>query len=102
MMRQGAYRPMPSVISAPRRKLIAMPSWSFVPVSASAVPAGTARPSADITISPAATSSAAPIPTWMFRRGQPGNYRCPKPRADNRRQDQQRTRVRKSTSTMVT
>ena len=63
---QGAYMPMPSVISAPRTKLPARPSDELhaLQVERAAV-ACRRRPGCATRTAPAATSSAKPIPIWI-------------------------------------
>ena len=68
-IRHGAYRPMPSCISAPSRKLTTIAKTSTPPLSPSALPPGGSTPTIFITNSAAATSSAMPMPSWIARRG---------------------------------
>src|SRR5437764_6959908 len=67
---QGAYSPMPSIISAPSTKLPPRPAASFAPVRPSVSPPEGNSFSAVISISTAAANSARPIPIWIFRFGQ--------------------------------
>ena len=65
---QGAYRPIPSDISAPRMKLTPTPIPSFTPRTPSASPPPGNMLICVMNISTAAPSSAAPIPTCTFCR----------------------------------
>ena len=89
MMRQGAYRADAECHQRARRKLIAMPSWSF---SAGEAPAPSRRAppgKCGHHHQSGCDKQCGAIPTWIFRRGPAGDDRCPKPRADDRRQDQE-------------
>ena len=58
----GAYKPMPSIISAPRTKLPASPIMSFAPVNPNVSPPFGSSDSDVSSIIVAAPSSARPIP----------------------------------------
>ena len=77
MIMHGAYRPMPSVISAPSAKLMPQARISLPPVSAVASPPPGKRLSAVMIISTAATSSATPMPRWIARLGMPVTIAAP-------------------------
>ena len=62
-IRHGAYKPIPSVISAPSRKLIATAAASFAPVSSSAKPPLGSWSRFMSANSTAATESAIPMPS---------------------------------------
>src|SRR5262249_22757740 len=65
----GAYRPMPSVISAPSPKHTTTATAKRQPDSASASPPPGSLPSATAVNTDAAISSAMPMPIWIDRRG---------------------------------
>ena len=67
---QGAYRPIPSGMSAPKSTLPAIAVASLTPVTPNRSPPPGTNWSWVRTRTIAAASSADPIPIWILRRGQ--------------------------------